>query len=163
VFTNGSLSFVAVPNNHAPTDIALSNSSVPENQPSGTTVGTFSTIDPDTGDTFSYSFAGGADDTNFTISGNTLKTAASCDFEAKPSYSIKVRSTDAGGLSVVKDFTISVTNVNEAPTVSVPSAQIAYEDVDLSPGGISVGDPESDPLTVTLHVDHGTLTLGTTT
>ena len=41
--------------NSAPTDLALSPSTVAENQPSGTTVGTFSSTDPDAGDTFTYS------------------------------------------------------------------------------------------------------------
>ena len=126
----------------------------------GTLVGTLLTTDLNPGDTFTYALAGGPDDAAFTISGDQLLTAASFDFETKSSYSVQVRSTDAGGLSVVKDFTISVTNVNEAPTVSVPSAQTACEDVDMALSGIAVGDPEGDGLTVTLVVGHGTLALG---
>jgi hypothetical protein len=52
---------------------------------------------------------------------------------------------------------------NQAPTVAVPTAQTAYEDVDLALSGLSVGDREGGSLTVTLAVSHGTLTLGTTT
>src|SRR3954451_466833 len=92
----------------APTDIALSASSVAENQPVGTTVGAFSTTDPDAGDSFGYSLAGGTgstDNGSFQVSGNTLQTAAGFDFEAKSSYSIRVRSTDAGGLLFEKVFT----------------------------------------------------------
>jgi len=37
------------------------------------------------------------------------------DFEAKNSYSIRVRSIDAGGLHFEKQFTINAINVNEAP------------------------------------------------
>jgi alpha-L-fucosidase 2 len=102
----------------APTDISLSNASVPENQPVGTTVGTFSTTDPDTGDTFTYTLVSGTgstDNASFTISSNTLQTAAVFDFETKSSYSIRVRSTDQGGLYFEKAFTITVANVNEAP------------------------------------------------
>ncbi len=152
--------------NAPPTNIALSNSSMAENQPTGTTVGTFTTTDPDSGDTFTYTLVGGTGDTDnaaFTIAGGTLKTAAEFNFEVKSSYSIRVRSMDAGGLFVEKVFTISVTNVNEAPTITVPGAQIAYEDVDKAISGISVADVDSGSLTVTLAVDHGTLTLGTTT
>ena len=36
----------------APTDISLSNASINENQSSGTAVGTLSSTDPDTGNTF---------------------------------------------------------------------------------------------------------------
>ena len=41
---------------------------------------------------------------------------ASFNYEAQSSYTVRVRSTDAGGLSTEKSFTISATNVNEAPT-----------------------------------------------
>src|SRR5262249_4367204 len=40
---------------------------------------------------------------------------AGFDFEARSSYGVRVRSTDAGGLAVEKDFTIAVTDVSEAP------------------------------------------------
>ena len=43
----------------APTNISLDVSSVAEGQPAGTLVGSFSTADPDTGDTFAYSLASG--------------------------------------------------------------------------------------------------------
>src|SRR2546423_15030271 len=62
--------------NSAPTDISLSNSSIDENQPSGTTVGTFTTTDPDSGDTHTYSLensgCGGGpfpDNSSFSIGG----------------------------------------------------------------------------------------------
>ena len=60
--------------NSAPTDIALSPSSVAENQPSGTTVGTLSTTDPDAGNTFTYTLVSGTgstDNASFTIVGQT--------------------------------------------------------------------------------------------
>src|SRR5205085_2341401 len=88
--------------NDAPTDIALSDASVFENHPSGTAVGTLSTTDQDAGDSFAYTLVSGtgsADNASFQISGNTLQTAASFDFETKASYSVRVRSTDGGSLS----------------------------------------------------------------
>ena len=110
------------PANSAPTDIAISTSSVAENLPSATAVGNFTTSDPDVGDTFTYSLVSGtgsADNSSFTISGNQLRTAASFNYEAKSSYSIRVRSTDAGGLNFEKTFTVNVTDVDEiAPTVT---------------------------------------------
>jgi uncharacterized protein (DUF2141 family) len=109
---------VTVPNT-APTDISLSNASVAENQPLNTPVGTFSTTDAQ-GGTFAYTFAvGGADNGSFNIlSGTTLTTNGSFDFETKSSYSIKIRSTDAGGLFFEKTFTIAVNDVNETPTIT---------------------------------------------
>src|SRR5439155_3009213 len=87
--------------NEAPTDVALSKSSVAENQPSGTTVGTLSAADPDAGDSASFSLVAGTgstDNGSFAISGNTLGTNAAFDFESKSSYAIRVRTTDRGGL-----------------------------------------------------------------
>jgi len=111
-----------VPSNSAPTDISLDNSSILENRPVGTAVGNFSTTDPDTGDTFTYTLvsgSGGADNASFTISGNTLQTTASFDFESKSSYSIRVRTTDQGSLWFEKVFAISVLDTNEAPAQPV--------------------------------------------
>ena len=113
---------VTISNVNPPTDIALSSASIPENQPSGTPVGTLSTTDADTGDAFTYSLVSGTgstDNAGFSISGNQLLTATSFDYEAKSSYSIRVRTTDQSGLWFEKVFTISVTNVDDtAPTVT---------------------------------------------
>ncbi len=97
--------------NEQPTDISLSNNSVAENQPTGTAVGTLSTTDPDTGNTFTYSLVSGigsTDNGSFTIAGGALKTAAIFDYETKNSYSIRISSTDQGGLSFEKVFAITV-------------------------------------------------------
>jgi autotransporter-associated beta strand protein len=105
--------------NARPTDLVLSAVTVAENAPAGTAVGALSSTDPDSGDTFTYALVAGTgstDNASFTIVGNQVRTAATFDYEAKNSYTIRVRSTDAGGLSAEKAFTISVTNVNEAPT-----------------------------------------------
>ena len=115
--------------NTAPTDVALSSTSVAENAASGTTVATLSATDADAGDTYTYALVSGTgstDNASFTISGNTLRTAAVFDFETKSSYSVRVRVTDAGGLTFEKAFTINVTNVNEAPTnISASASSVA--------------------------------------
>ena len=80
----------------APIDITLDHHSVAENQISGTVVGTFTSTDPNSGDTFTYTLVSGVGDTDnawFTITGNQLKTTAIFNFEGKSSYSIRVRST----------------------------------------------------------------------
>jgi len=99
-----------------PTDINLSASAVAENKPAGTLAGSLSTSDPDAGDTFTYSFTcvtPGADDASFSIAGNILNTAAIFDYETKKSYAICIRTTDSDGLFFDKNFTITVTDVNE--------------------------------------------------
>lgn len=98
-------------------DIQLSSSSVPENKPSGTIVGTLSTYNPVSGFTYTHSLScPGANNSLFSISGNTLVTKATFDREAKSSYSICVRSTDQYGKYFDKAFTITISNVNEAGT-----------------------------------------------
>jgi len=95
--------------NRVPTSVTLSSSVLLENRAVGTNVGTFSTVDPDSGNTHTYTLvsgSGGGDNGAFQISGNTLKTSAVLDFETKSIYSIRVRSTDQGGLSTFKALTI---------------------------------------------------------
>jgi Tol biopolymer transport system component len=104
--------------NQAPTDLVLSNSYVVENAASGTLVATLTTDDPNPGDTFTYSFAAGTGDIDndlFTLVDNQLHTAAVFDYETVAAYSVRIRTTDTGGLACEQAFTITVTNVNEAP------------------------------------------------
>jgi hypothetical protein len=134
--------------NDAPADLALSAANVAENQPLGTAVGNFSTTDPDSGDTHTYTLAAGAGDTDnaaFTIVGNTLQTAAVFDFETKSSYSIRVRSTDNGGLPFEKELTITVDNGADAPTGIALTPNSVAENL---PSGTLVGSlssTDSDP------------------
>ena len=103
--------------NEKPTALALDKISIAENTSTGTQIGTFSTTDPDAGDSHTYSFAdGGADNGSFQISGNVLQTKAALDYETDSVYQIKVSTKDAGNETLTKDFMIMVTNVNEAPT-----------------------------------------------
>ncbi|WP_395809424.1 fibronectin type III domain-containing protein, partial [Daejeonella sp.] len=105
--------------NEAPTAIALSNATTDENNAIDASIGTLTTTDPDAADSFTYSLVSGAgstDNSKFTLSGNTLKAAEAFDFETKSSYSIRIQTTDAAGLSFQKEFTVTIVNVNEAPT-----------------------------------------------
>ncbi len=104
--------------NDAPTDITLSNSSITENNVTGATIGILTTTDIDAGDSFSYSFCGGSDDANFSISGDALQANAVFDYETKASYSTCIRTTDSGNATFDKNITISIINVNDAPTIT---------------------------------------------
>jgi Tol biopolymer transport system component len=104
--------------NQAPTNLALSATTVNENVPVGTEIGTFSTTDPDTVDQFAYSLVAGDGDTDnsfFTIDSNKLKIASSPDFESKSSYKLRIRTTDKGGLFFDQAFNISVNDIDESP------------------------------------------------
>jgi hypothetical protein len=142
--------------NEAPTNISLSNNTVAENEPVNTVVGTLSTSDPDVGDTHTYTLVSGdgsTDNASFNISGNSLRTSAVFNYETKNSYTIRIRSTDAGGLYFEKAFTINVTNVNEAPTnISLSNNTVAENAaVNTVVGTLSTSDPDvGDTHTYTL-------------
>ncbi|EFA73130.1 hypothetical protein CRD_01534 [Raphidiopsis brookii D9] len=128
--------------NKAPTDLNLTKNVVEENVNSVTSVGYFGTKDPDIDNTFTYSLVSGTDsndNNSFTISSNELKTKtkAQFDFETKNSYNIRVRTTDQGGLFYEKQFTINVTDVNEAPTGINLSKTSVLENQNI---GTPVGD-----------------------
>ena len=141
---------IAVTNvNEVPTDILLSDNSIPENQAIGTSVGDFTTTDPDTGNTFTYSLVTGNGDTDnslFTIENNQLKANAQFDFETKNSYSVRVKTTDQGGLSYEKPFTIAVTNVNETPTDILLTKKPVSGNLPIGTllGNFSSVDPDAD-------------------
>ena len=110
----GIVTFVGTggPTNSAPNALALSNSNLLEHLPAGATVGTFSSIDPDSGSTFTYSLVpgtGGDDNASFSISGSTLLSAASFDYATKNSFSIRVRTADQYGLYYEQPFAIALT------------------------------------------------------
>ncbi len=100
------------PSNAAPTNIALSNSSITENLSIGTVIGTLSSTDSNSGDTHSYSVVGG-DSFAFAISGNQLISDVTFNFEFRSTYNVTVRTTDSGGLSYDKSFSISINDVDE--------------------------------------------------
>lgn len=102
----GAFAFINLP----ATAITLSGTGVAENLPAGSTVGTLATVDPD-GGTFVYTLVAGAGDTDnarFSISGTTLLTAASLDYETTPTLSVRVRSTDSLGVPFEQALTIPV-------------------------------------------------------
>jgi hypothetical protein len=138
--------------NRPPTGIALSNTSVAENQPAGTAFGTLSAGDPDPSDTHSFALvpgAGSTDNGSFQIVENTLRTNAVFNHEAKSTYSVRIRATDHGTPAgqIVREFTIAVTNVNEGPTVDASGGSAAFTEgtlpVAVDPE-IVVADPDSE-------------------
>jgi GH35 family endo-1,4-beta-xylanase len=142
--------------NESPTDITLVGSTVPETASIGTAVGTFETTDPDSGDTFIYALVSGTGSTNndsFRVLENSLQTNVT--FASSDIQSIRVRSTDQGGLSYEQSFTITVSEVdifNDTPTLDAISDVRINEN---NPGqkinlmAITAGNGESQPLRLT--------------
>ena len=102
--------------NEAPTEIMLSNNSIDENSPVGTFISTLTTTDPDIGDTHTYALGNEANANAFLISNDSLLVNQLFNFEADPSYTFTLTTTDLDGLSRMRQLTITIENVNEAPT-----------------------------------------------
>ncbi len=99
--------------NEAPTNIDLSGTIVIDNAADGTVIGVLSNpLDPDAGDTFTWSIAPSGDPSgNFEVVGTDFRVAVgnTLDNAVNASHSVTLRVTDAGGLVFDKAFTISVT------------------------------------------------------
>lgn len=113
----------------APTDVALSRSIVDEDVTG--LVATLDGVDPNTGDTFTFTLAEDLSG-KFVIIGNELrlKPGQSLDYETATSHIIKITVTDQTGLSVTKSVTIGVRDVleNRAPTGVTLSRTAVDED-----------------------------------
>lgn len=113
---SANVSLTIVGANDAPINIALSNASVDENSPGGTVVGTLSASDVDLGDVLTYSLtsnAGGRFAVDPTTGVVTVTNGAVLDYESSPTQTITGKATDAGGLFVASNFTISLNNLPE--------------------------------------------------
>ncbi len=137
----------------SPTDLVLSSSSIDENSPLGAVVGTFSTTDPDEGDSFTYMLVSG--NNAFTIVGDQLLTNSSLDFETQSSYSLRVQTTDSASNSFEEVLTINVIDEaeNSSPTDIILSSSSINENSPLGAvvGTLSTTDPdEGDSFTYML-------------
>lgn len=132
--------------NDAPTDIALSGSTVAENAAIGTLVGTVAATDVDAGDSITFSLidnAGGA----FVLDGNAIRVAGAIDYEASTTRQITIRATDAAGAFYDETLSIAVTNVNEAPSITSngggASAAITMLEATTAVTTVAASDPDS--------------------
>jgi Ca2+-binding RTX toxin-like protein len=149
--------------NDAPTGLTLSATSIAENSATGTVIGTLSGIDPDIGDTLSYSIAPGGDPSGlFAVVGAQLRVNGALDFETTASYGVTLRVTDAAGSVFDQAFTLSVTNVNEAPATLIDANASANTLAENAANGTLAGitalatDPDAgDSITYSLSDNAG--------
>jgi gliding motility-associated-like protein len=97
----------------------LSSPMISDHQQAGSFMGEFTTVDPDVVDSHTYSLvsgAGGTDNSQFYIQNDTLYNTFQLDYTAQAVYHIRARTTDLGGLWYESAFTLTVSNVNDAPT-----------------------------------------------
>jgi len=109
---------------------------VNENAANGVSLGQFTSTDPDgPAETATYSLSDDAAGRfEITSTGQLkVKNGAALNYEGATSHAVRVRVTDSAGLSLEKDFTVTVGNVNEAPNLAVKASQpitLASESVD---------------------------------
>ncbi|MGB7328872.1 MAG: DUF4347 domain-containing protein, partial [Rubripirellula sp.] len=130
---------ISAPLNQTPTDISISNSTVNENTDTtgGFNVGVLSATDADSSAPFTWAVIGGADQARFSIGGASndrlILTHGVLDYENQSAYEVDVRVTDSSGNSFIETLTISVVDINEAPTVSLSVATtLLAEDTDTT-------------------------------
>ncbi|WP_123618718.1 hypothetical protein [Phaeobacter piscinae] len=132
----------------APEGLSLSSSVVAENA-AGAAIGTLTASDPEGG---ALTFT--VDDARFEVQGDgtlKLKDGISLDYEAEPSVTVTVTATDAGGNSSDQAFTLTVTDVDEAPEgLSLSSSVVAENAAGAAIGTLTASDPEGGALTFTV-------------
>ncbi len=128
--------------NEAPTDITLSSTNVSE-QTDGAIVGNVGVVDPDAGDTHSWT----VDDVRFEVVGGQLKLKAgqTLDQGTEPTVTVTITVTDQGGTGLAYNevFVITVDNVNQAPTdVTLSNANVNENAAGAAIGNLGVVDPD---------------------
>ncbi|WP_254509452.1 beta strand repeat-containing protein [Anatilimnocola floriformis] len=116
------LAITVTPVNDAPT-IAPQTFAIAENSANGTSVGTVVVVDPDLGDTKSFSITAGNGSGAFAINPTTgqitVANSQLLNFETTPTFSLTVQVTDSGNQSASNTITINLTDVVETVGVSV--------------------------------------------
>jgi hypothetical protein len=125
--------------NARPTDISPPTGTAltfDENTAPGTALVTFQRTDADVGDTARFELLNNANG-RFTMSPSGVLSTGNVilDHETGPTQSITVRVTDSGGLSYDEQFTITVRDVNEAPSLQ----NAAFNVLETAPVGTHVG------------------------
>ncbi|MDH5399226.1 MAG: T9SS type A sorting domain-containing protein, partial [Cyclobacteriaceae bacterium] len=133
--------------NVAPTAIILATDTISEDAVLNSVVGGLTTTDANTGDTHTYSLVAGTGDTNnasFAITGTDLVTAVVLDFETQSSYTVRLQTDDGNGGLFQQVFTISLNDVNEAPTDLALSGLSVAEKADIGTvvGTLATTDPD---------------------
>lgn len=106
--------------------LTVSSTSISEGAPAGSVVTLALVADVDAGDTHSFTLdndGGGL----FEIDAATgvIRTAGTLDHETAASHSLTVRVADAGGRFDTATISVTVTDANEAPVLSVPSMSVS--------------------------------------
>ena len=130
VVSNSTLAVANV--NDAPSITSAATASVAENNAISTVVYTTTASDPDASDTKTWSLTGTDANLLSIDSGGKVTLKAAANYEVKSSYSFNVVDTDAGSLTGSQAVVLSVTNVNEAPTITSAATATLAENTSIS-------------------------------
>ena len=126
--------------NEEPSGISLSSRVIDDNSPSGTVVGELSAVDVDAVDSHSFSLVSGdgsTDNSNFSITDNSLKAAITMDAETKKAHAIRIKVIDSGSFTHEESFSIVVKGIND--NVPVVTSDQSFTISEASAIGSSVG------------------------
>ena len=123
----------------------------------GTAIATATAADPNSGDTVTWSIAGGADASKFTIDTQTgaLSFVSAPNYEAPADqngdnvYQVTLRATDQTGLSSDKAVAVTVSDVNE-PADFQGSNHLSVAENTVAVGTILAVDPERGAITYSI-------------
>ena len=120
--------------------ITAADGSVDENA-DGASVGAVTVTDPDAGDTHTYTVS----DDRFEVAGGMLKLkdGETLDYETETSITVTITATDGGGHSNSVDATVTVNDVNEAPSISVADGAVDENDAGAVVGAVTASDPDA--------------------
>ena len=123
--------------------------SIDENSTVGTVVGDITVSN--SGDTNITAFTL-SDTTNFEVNASgTIKTKTILDYETTTSYALEVNATNSVGESASVDVNISVTNINEAPTIDTTFSDLSLQENNGTANyEINISDVDGDTLTLSV-------------
>jgi len=156
--------FKATPGeNNNPTEFSLDNNSITENNQPETVIGSFSTVDPDEGDNFTYTLVSGdgsEDNSAFSINGSDLVVINALDYETQNSYSIRVKTDDGYGGTLEQAFTINVSNSDESVYITDSSVTEGNTGTTTADFVVTLTNSSSIVTTVAYNTVNGSATAG---
>ncbi len=135
---------VTIVNENEPPNLSDATFTIAENSPA-TVLGALSVTDPDDNETFNFSIISGNTGA-FVIdpSSGVLSTNSELDYEQNASHSLVVEVTDTVGLSSQAPIDVTITNVNEAPSIGSASFTVAENSPATTLGTLSASDPDAN-------------------
>ncbi|MBO4656139.1 MAG: hypothetical protein J5644_11395, partial [Bacteroidales bacterium] len=136
--------------NTAPIDLVLNGNTFYEYDPMNTRIGTLFTLDNDVNLPFVYELvAGEGDDDNhlFMIEDNVLKTDTTFVCSRQTEYSVRIKTTDIGGLSLEKSFALNEVQQHITPITRLSKAICAGSSIDFYGRELTEAGTYTDTLT----------------